>query len=161
VKLERIAPDSAKGDTARCWKVVATSAVEVSSTDRTIEIQSVRVQSANLDTTLATPLDLWRLRRLLVFTPHEKVTLTVTTNGDSGDAVSFLRRDRRGLFKPEGNGVYTLRWKAPNGTGVGHLGINALTEATLFDPEGPYDSHAWILPFVVRGHECGYYLPRD
>jgi hypothetical protein len=150
----------AEDDTVGRWKVVATSAVEVTSEGHTIDIESVHIASANLDTTLTAPLDLWRLRRLLVFAPREVVEITVTTNGDSSDVVSTLCRGPRGIFKSVGGGVFTARWKAPNHSDIGHFGVNALTRETLFDPKGPYDSAAWILPYVVRGYSCGDYLPR-
>lgn len=147
-------------DTVGHWKVVATSGVTVNSEGHTIEIQSLRIVSSTLDTTLTAPLDLWKLRRLLVFSPRENVELTATTNGDSSDVVSLLSRGPRSIFRNEGGGVFTARWRTSNHTGVGHIGVNALTHETLFDAQGPYDSAAWILPYVVRGNECGDYLPR-
>ena len=37
--------------------------------------------------------------------------------------------------------------------GVHHLGVNALSRGAIFDDRAPYDSQAWILPYVVRPTE--------
>ena len=42
--------------------------------------------------------------------------------------------------------------------GICQLGFNALTHGTLDDDMAPYDSQAWMMPFVVTGHEMGDYL---
>ena len=160
VALRRLAPDTLHGDTLGRWKVVATSGVAVGSEGHSVGITSLRIESARLDTTITDPLSMWRLRRLLVFTSGEFVRLTVTTSGADSGVVSMLVRNNRSIFKDEGDGTFTAKWRAPSHESVGHLGVNVLSHGTLFDPAGPYDSEAWILPYVVRGHECGDYLPR-
>jgi hypothetical protein len=160
VALRRLAPDTLHGDTLGRWKVVATTGVAVGSEGHSVGVTSLRIESAALDTTITDPLSMWRLRRLLVFTPGEIVRLTVVTTGADSGVVSMLVRNNRSIFKDEGNGTFTAKWRAPSHDRVGHLGVNVLSHDTLFDPAGPYDSEAWILPYVVRGHECGDYLPR-
>ncbi len=132
------------------WKVVATSGVKVTSSDHTVEIQSLRVQSATQDTTIADPLAFIRLRGMLRAGVGELVTLTVTTN-QNDDALFLLAREGRFRFVNNGDGTYTGTWRAPLVPGIRHAGVDALTHGTLFDDQLPYDAQAWILPFAVRG----------
>jgi hypothetical protein len=34
-----------------------------------------------------------------------------------------------------------------------HIGVNVLSRGTLFDDQLPYDSQAWILPFMVKPNQ--------
>jgi hypothetical protein len=140
------------------WKIVAASAVKITSKDATAHIQSIRVQSAGLDTTLTMPLELFRLRGLLRFAPDTPVTITVTTTHNN-DVVLLYAADRRLHFTNNGDGTYVGTWSTPDVAGLRHVGINALTHGTLYDDSAPYDSQAWMLPFVVTGHELADYLP--
>jgi hypothetical protein len=140
------------------WRVVASSGVDVTSRDATTRILSVRVQTASRDTTLEDPLAFWWLRRTLRVSDREPVTLTVDT-GRADDVVVLLCRGGRFPFKNNGDGTYTGEWRAPLLPGVRHVGINALSHGTLFDDQAPYDSKAWILPYVVVGTELAEYMP--
>ena len=155
IELRRIRV-SAVGDPV--WKIVAASAVRITSKDATAHIQSIRVQSGTLDTTLTAPLELFRLRALLRFAPDTPVTITVTTTHDN-DVVLLYAADRRLRFKNNGDGTYVGTWSTPMLPGLRHVGINALTHGTLYDDGAPYDSQAWMLPFVVMGQSLGDYLP--
>ena len=53
------------GHERRPWRVAAVSGVEVTSRDAQTRLQSLRVQSGDLDTTITNPLAFWRLRRLV------------------------------------------------------------------------------------------------
>ncbi|MFI5371667.1 MAG: hypothetical protein ACHQ52_08920 [Candidatus Eisenbacteria bacterium] len=147
---------TAAGDAV--WRIVAASAVRITSKDATAHIQSVRVQTAGLDTTLVDPLQLFRLRALLRFAPDTPVTITVTTTHND-DVVLLYAADRRFHFKNNGDGTYSGTWATPDWPGLRHVGIDALTRGTLFDDSAPYDSQAWMMPYVVIGHEMGDYLP--
>ncbi len=140
------------------WHVVATSGVKVTSKDATTQILSVRVQAAGVDTTITDPLAFFRLRRVMSFDPDGSVTLTVTTTR-SDDVVVLLLHDRRFRFHSNGDNTYTGVFPMPMTMGLGHVGVNALSHGTLFDDQAPYDSQAWLTPFVVRPTMMAEQLP--
>ncbi len=142
------------------WRIVATSGVRVTSKDATTQIVSVRVQTADLDTTLTDPSRLFGLRRLLQIAPGTRVTLTVTT-GRSDDVVVLQLRGHRFRFHDNGDNTYTGVWTVPDFAPPGphHFGVNALSNGTLFDDAAPYDSQAWLFPFVISSNEVAADLP--
>jgi hypothetical protein len=142
------------------WRVIATSGVKVTSLDATTHIVSLRVQAGDKDTTITDPLSFWRLRRMVAVSSMDSVTITVTTERNDDVVVLFSHWGRR-RFHNNGDNTYTGVWRAPFFAGVGHIGVNAFSNGTLFDDAAAYDSQAWILPYVIRGHECGSYLPED
>jgi hypothetical protein len=147
---------------APAWHIAATSGVQVTSfapaspntnpAYGNTRIQSLRVQASGLDTTITDPLAMFRLRRLLRFEGDGPVTLTATT-GANDVVVVLMWAGLRFRFHPNGDGTYTATWTTPMFAHVGHLGVNALSHGTLFDDTAPYDSQAWILPFVVAPTE--------
>ncbi len=146
----RVAADLASSDTARfVWRLVGTSGVEVTSAEATTEIQSIRLQAGDVDTTITDPLELHRLRRLIHVSPMTPLKLTVTT-GRADDTVILYRHDMRARFQNNGDGTHSLRWMTGDFAGLRHFGVNALSRGTLFDDTEPYDSNSWILPFAVR-----------
>jgi len=147
-------PDSDR----RPWRVAATSGVKITSRDAETRIESLRVQSGVLDTTLTDPLAFFRLRRLLKLEPEAEVTLTVATLRND-DVVILYCRDRRFRFHNNGDNTYIAMWKAAALTGVHHFGVNALDHGTLYDDEAPYDSQAWILPYVTVPTELADMAP--
>jgi hypothetical protein len=153
VRLKRVRLPGTRRD---AWKIVATSGVEVTSRDAEVRIQSLRVQSGALDTTITDPLALFRLRAILKLTAGEPTTLTVTTNHDD-DVVLLHTRLGRFPLHTNGDGTYSGTWTAPLLAGFRHAGINALSHGTLFDPAAPYDSQAWILPYRVTDQDPGEY----
>jgi hypothetical protein len=140
------------------WRVVASSGVEVTSRGATTEIQSLRVQTASFDSTFTDPLAFFRLRRLVKVNPMEKVTLTVTTGRDD-DVVVLMCGFLRFRFHNNGDGTYTGEWRSPMFGGIRHVGVNAFSNGTLFDDQEPYDSNAWILPYLVHPHMLAEYMP--
>jgi hypothetical protein len=138
------------GDTFRPWRIAATSGVKVTSVprDTMTHIVSLRVQAGALDTTITAPLDFFRLRRLLRFDAGEQVTLTATTKA-ANDVVVFYVGAHRIRFQSNGDDTYTLVWTTTATDGVQHFGVNALSHGTLFDDQAPYDSQAWILPYLA------------
>src|SRR5439155_19734444 len=76
ILLKRIAPTT--GSELRPWRIAAVSGVEVTSRDAQTRLQSLRVQSGDLDTTMTRPLAFWRLRRVLRLEANAQVTLTAT-----------------------------------------------------------------------------------
>ena len=87
-------------------------------------------------------------RRLLRFDVSNDVTLTATTNA-SDDVVVFYVGDRRQRFHSNGDGTYTFTWNVAATDGVRHFGVNALSHGSLFDDQSPYDSQAWLLPYLA------------
>jgi hypothetical protein len=140
------------------WRIVATSGVQVTSKDATTQLQSLRVQSGVLDTTLTNPARLFYLRRILHFDPGTQVTLTATTLRDD-DVVVLQLRDHRLRFHNNGDNTYTGTWTVGELTGPRHFGVNALSHGTLFDDVAAYDSQAWLVPFLVRPSEIAAELP--
>ena len=142
----------------RRWRIAAISGVKVTSRAAVTRLESLRVQSGDLDTTVTDPLAFWRLRRLLRFAPESEITLTATTLAEN-DVVVLYAGDRRRRFHSNGDGTYTATWSARALAGVHHLGVNALSHGTLYDDEAPYDSQAWILPYVVAPTELADLAP--
>jgi len=167
VLLKRISTsDSTRG----VWRVVATSGVKVTSRDATTQIESLRFQTAGLDTTLTDPLHFFYLRRILKLEPGTPVTLTVTTLKND-DVVVMCRLGHRFRFHNNGDNTYTGVWQVPelrteNGPRPGsgrppifHFGVNAFSHGTLFDDQAPYDSQAWLLPVVLAPDQVADALP--
>lgn len=163
--LKRI-PVGASGRTA--WRVAAASGARITSFDpRSTRINpaygetrilSLRVQSGALDTTITDPLGLFRLRGITRVDAMQPVTLTVTTRA-ADDVVVLKWRGTKFRFQNHGDGTHTGVWRAPARMGVGHVGIDALAHGTLFDDEAPYDSQAWVLPYVVTPSLLAEYMP--
>jgi hypothetical protein len=146
------------GDPRHVWKIAAASAVVVTSENSTTLINSVRVQTATLDTTLTDPNVFIPLRRVLRFASADTVTVTVTTPR-TDDVVLLYHHDRRTRLTNNGDGTYTGKFEAGLFTGWRHFAVNALTHASLYDDAAPYDSKAWIYPYVVVGGPLVDYLP--
>ena len=143
--LKRVPADS----TARNrWRLVGTSGVQVTSANAVTRIESVRVQAGVLDTTITDPLQMHRLRRVLHIPAGTEVVLTVKT-GSADDIVLLYRWMHRARFHNDGGGTFTFRWTTGAEGGLRHFGVNALSRGTLFDDAAPYDSQAWLFPFVV------------
>jgi hypothetical protein len=148
------------GEQFRPWRIAATSGVKVTSAprDTLTRIQSLRVQAGALDTTITEPLAFFRLRRLLRFDAGEQVTLTATTKA-ADDVVVFYVGAHRIRFQNNGDDTYTLVWTTTATDGVRHFGVNALSHGTLFDDQAPYDSQAWILPYLAGAPELADLAP--
>jgi hypothetical protein len=156
--------------TRSAWRVVATSGVRVTSRDATTAISSLRLQTADLDTTLTDPLRFFYLRRILKLQPGTAVTLTVTTTRND-DVVVLHRVGHRFRFHNNGDGTYTATWLVPDlrlgdgprpGPGrppIFHFGVDALSHGTLFDDQAPYDSQAWLLPVLLDPDQIAAALP--
>ncbi len=158
--LKRVPAAATSSDTDRRprWRIAATSGVQVTSEGATTNIPSLRVQSGDLDTTITDPLALFRLRRLLRFAGGSEVTLTLTT-GRNDDVALLDLRDRRFRLTNNGDGTYSGMFRAGTFAGVHHFGVNALSHGTLFDDAAPYDSQAWILPYIVTPTELAEFVP--
>ena len=156
--LKRVPPPDGETSRRARWRVAATSAVEVTSRDAETDIASIRIQSGPLDTTVTDPHALFRLRRMLRFESGEPVQLTVTT-GRTDDVVLLYVRGMRLRLRNNGDHTYSGAFRPGLLAGVHHFGVNALSRGTLFDDEAPYDSQAWILPYVVAPTQLAQYLP--
>ncbi len=140
------------------WRIVATSGVKITSRDAVTRIESLRIQSGALDTTITEPLAFFRLRQILKLEPGVDVRLTATTLR-SDDVVLLYAWGRRARFRNNGDNTYSAIFRAPDLDGLHHLGVNALSHGTLFDETAPYDSQSWIEPYVVRPLEVAVGTP--
>jgi hypothetical protein len=148
------------------WRIAGVSGVSVSSfhgTDMSpvfgdTHIRSVRIQSASGDTMITDPLAIFTLRRLPAFQPGEDVTLTVRTLRND-DVVVLVRGGDRRRFHNNGDNTYTLFWHTSAEDGVHHVGVNALSHGTLFDDAAPYDSQAWLFPYIVFPTQLAELMP--
>src|SRR5262249_3227697 len=130
------------------WRLVGTSGVDVRTEGGVTRLQSLRIQAGALDTTVTDPLELHRLRRLMLLPAGTQVTLTATT-GSATDVVLFLGHDMRRRFTNNNDGTFSFQFMTGRFLGLRHFGVDALSHGTLFDDSDPYDSNTWILPFVV------------
>lgn len=157
--LKRVPVPDATSD-RRAWRLVATSGVKITSREATTRIESLRIQSGPLDTTITDPLAFFRLRAMLKFDPLADVTLTATTLRND-DIVLLYLRDRRARFHNNGDNTYSARFRVPDLTGLHHVGVNALSNGTLFDDTAPYDSQSWIEPYLVHPLQLADGTPLD
>jgi len=135
------------------WRLVAVSGAEISSDDGTRTIQSVRVQSGDVDVTVTDPLALVRRAELARIAPGAAVHVTATS-GDATDVlVLYVRWGRMRMRAGTTPGQFEARFLAPSQGGLRQFAVNALSHGTIFDDALPYDSKAWALPFVVAAPE--------
>jgi hypothetical protein len=158
VLLKRVRGDGDNDDRNRRWRIAASSGVEVTSRSATTKILSLKIATADRETTVTDPLAFFRLRQFMAFDAGDSVRLTVTT-GRNYDVVVLMSRGLRAMFHNNGDNTYTGVWRSPFWRGVNHLGVNAFSHGTLFDDTLPYDSQAWILPFVVRPTMLANFIP--
>jgi len=142
------------------WRIAATSGVRITSRDATTKIQSLRIQSGAVDETIDNPLAFFRLRAMLQLDPAADVTITATTMRND-DVVLLYLLDRRIRFHNNGDNTYTATVNVPDRTGLHHVGVNALSNGTLFDDQAPYDSQTWITPYLVHPLELAAGTPTD
>lgn len=145
-------------DSRPVWRIAAATAIDVTSKDATSRITSVRVQASAVDTTLTDADAFIHLRRVLRFQPDEVVTLTVTTPR-TDDVVLLYRVASRHRFTNNGDGTYTTTFTTGSLLGWRHFGVNVLSHGTLYDHTAPYDSKAWIFPYVIAGSPTVDYAP--
>ena len=130
------------------WRLAGTSGVNVRTRGGVTEVKSLRIQTADMDTTITDPLELHRLRRMILLPEGTDVTLTATTTSAS-DVVLFYGHDQRRRFTNNGDGTFTFHFMAGRYIGIRNFGVDALSHGTLFDDSEPYDSNAWIFGYVV------------
>jgi len=130
------------------WRLAGTSGVVVRTRGGSTQVQSLRLTTADLDTTITDPLEMHRLRRVLLLPAGTEVTLTATT-GSADDVVLFYGHDSRRRFTNNGDGTFTFHFTVGRFLGIRNIGVDALSHGTLFDDSAPYDSNAWIFGFVV------------
>jgi len=143
----------------RGWRLEKVSGAEIISEGNTVQIDSVRLNSASYpDTLLTNPLDLFAKEDVITLTPEEECSLTVYADNDTAHV--FLhswrkhKEHHRSKFVNIGNGVYTGVWFAPsNDPGVArvihHCAFDMLSKETLADTIAPYDANAWLFPYLV------------
>jgi hypothetical protein len=158
--FKRLKPVNDDPQHRRGWRLVKVSGAEIISDGNTVQIDSVRLNSEHYpDTLLTDPLALFAKEDVVTLSPEEECSLTVYTNSDTLDHV-FLHSWRkhtphhRHPFHSIGNGVFTGVWLAPsNETGamnvIHHVAFDMISTGTLDDDVEPYDSNAWLFPYMV------------
>lgn len=136
------------------WRVAATSGVEIVSAPREAApgIVSVRLVAGALDTTIADPRALFRLRHIVRLEPGVEARVVVTTEAPD-DVVVLMRHRHRVPLRNHGDGTHSFAWTVGDEPGLRHLGVDAFARGTLFDDAAPYASNAWIVPYAVRAEE--------
>jgi hypothetical protein len=136
----------------RRWVLKSMSGVEVQSPRTTRKINSVRVQSGDIDVTLTNVTDLVPLSELMRIPMNTEVGITVDT-GDATDAVFLhLRRDHMRMpLESNGDGPFSGKFRTGSDAGRRHLAVDVLSHGTLFDQSAPYDNVVWGIPYKVRG----------
>ena len=157
--LKRVPVPDAASD-RRAWRLVATSGVRITSREALTRIESLRIQSGPFDTTITEPLAFFRLRSIIKLDPLADVTLTATTLRED-DVVLLHLRDQRVRFRNNGDRTYSATFRVPDLTGLHHVGVNALSNGTLFDDAAPYDSQSWIEPYLVHPLQLAEGTPLD
>jgi hypothetical protein len=146
------------------WRIAATTGVRVHSerppVDAHVSIRSLRIQSGDLDTTITSTREFFRLRQILKLEAGAEVAVTVTTD-QPDDVVVLLRPGLRVRFHANGDNTYSARFQLPSDRtlGVRHFGVNALDRETLYDDRAPYNSQAWIFPYVLANELMAEYRP--
>jgi hypothetical protein len=130
------------------WRIAGTSGVDVRTRDGITRIVSLRVQAADLDTTITNPLELHRMRRIVQLPAGTEVRLTATTLA-ANDVVLFRGHDLRRRFLNNGDGTHSFRFMSGQFPGPRHFGVDALSNGTLFDDAAPYDANTWAMVFAV------------
>jgi len=130
------------------WRLAGTSGVDVQTRGGVTHVDSLRIRSDALDTTITDPLELHRLRRIFLVPGGTVVTLTAYT-ASATDVVLFYDHDERRRFTNNGNGTYTFTFTAGRFIGLRNFGVDVLSHGNLFDDTAAYDSNAWIFPYVV------------
>ena len=134
----------------RGWKLVALSGIELESPGATVALNSVRVQSGDVDRTFTNVTDLTRVADLMRFERGAEVTLTVDT-GDATDAVFLhVRRQHRTAFESNDDGTFSASFIANTRPGARHFAVDVLSNGTLYDDTEAYDNVTWGIPYVVE-----------
>ena len=135
----------------RGWKLAALSGVDIASANTTRTINSVRIQSGDLDETITNVTDLVRIEDLLRIPAGSEVAITVDT-GDASDQV-FLHvrhRHRRAQLESNDDGTFSGKFWTGDRAGPRHIVVDVLSEGTLLDDEAPYDNRAWGYTYLVK-----------
>ena len=137
-------------DRHRGWKLIAISGVEIASAGTTRNINSVRIQTGDIDETITGVRDLTRLGDLLDLPMDVDVTVTVDT-GDATDAVFLHRRhrERRTQLESNDDGTFSGVFHTGGRPGPRHIAIDVLSNGSIYDSEEAYDNRAWGIPMLV------------
>jgi hypothetical protein len=138
--------DEALTDNRRGWHLAGLSNREIASPEHTANILKIKLETrSGLMFETEDPLALMRFPRGIPHVlPGEPIRVTAWTR-DPSNAVFLYARWGRQMMRPvEGEtGVFVGTLRAPEQPRFFHLGVNALTRGTLFDPVAPYDSDFW------------------
>lgn len=160
--FKRLYPADEDPERRRGWRLSMLSGAEIVSEGNTVTIDSVRLNCLSYpDTVIVDPLAMFLKEGIVTLTPEEQCSLTVYTNtGNYEVDYVFLhswRRDiehHRHCFTYLGDGVFTGVWYAPINSSetinrVHHCAFDMIDKQTLDDDAEPYDSNAWLFPYIV------------
>jgi hypothetical protein len=135
-------------DNRRGWRLVGLSNREVASPEHTANILRIRVETrSGLMFETEDPRQLMRFPMGLPHVlPGEPVRVTAWTRDPSNALFLYARWGRQMMRPVEGEeGAFYGMLRAPEQRRFFHIGVNALTRGTMFDPLAPYDSDFWGL----------------
>ena len=141
----------------RVWKVVAITGAAVTTPAAVTHIQSVRLHSSSgVDTTITDPLQWNSLRHVIRFGTNDTVTVTVTTLR-TDDVVYIHRWDWRHRLHNNLDTTYSWTWVTSAWPGWRHMGLQAMSNGSLYDDSARFDMQAWHIPFRVSQPDVDYY----
>ncbi len=154
VRLERLLLGG-----SRVWKVVEVSGAFVTTPapNNTTHIVSVRLVATGVDTTLTDPLQFLSLSHIIRFAGSDTVHLTVTTMRTDDPVFIHLNGIYRWRLHNNLDGTYSTQWVTSEWPGWRHMGVQAMTHASLYDDTAPFDMQAWHFPFRVTQGDVSYY----
>ncbi len=138
----------------RGWKLKALTGALIESPEATRQINSVRIQCANVDQTFTNVTDLVRVQDLLRLDPNTEVSVLVDT-GDASDQVFLHVKRHRMRFALTNNsdGTFTGVFATTTGPGPRHVVVDVLANSTLTEETAPYDNIAWGIPYLIVGED--------
>jgi len=131
------------------WQLTGVSGILIDTPEGNTQITSLRIQAAELDTTISDPLQFVTLEGLPAIQPGAEITVTATTNA-ADDIVLLLSAGGRRRLTANGDNTYSGTFVVPQSLGCHHFGVNALSHDTVFDDVASYDSESWLLPVRAR-----------
>ncbi len=154
VWLARRPWNESENDSRRGWHLVGASGVEVTSEtgDEGTQpnIVSIHVQSGEASATFTDPAEAIHWAELWRPSPGTAIQVTVTTE-QPDDVVVLMHRNGRTRLTPNGDNTYSGSWMPSGDLGLKHFGVDALSNATVFDVDAGYHSNAWLFPFLHAG----------
>jgi hypothetical protein len=148
--LKRVHRPSDLVSVHRGWQLLAISGVDVASEGASSQIEWMTIQWGDDVHEVTGVSELMYLEDLLRLPLNTQVTVTVATRNET-DLVFLHRRHLRAREQlvQNADGTFSGQFSTGERAGPRHIVIDVLSDGSLNDPEGEYDSVAWGYPFVV------------